>query len=136
MADKAGRNQAKKGKRQNKEEELTMSTGYNPYATAQKQFDSVAEMIGLEPAVRELLRQPMREYHFTIPVRMDNGEVRIFKGYRVQHNDARGRQRRYPVPSPRDRRYRPGLVHGMTWKCSVVDIPGGAKGGIVCDPTT
>lgn len=113
-----------------------MSTGYNPYATAQKQFDSVAEMIGLEPAVRELLRQPMREYHFTIPVRMDNGEVRIFKGYRVQHNDARG-------PAKGGIRFHPhetadtvrALSMWMTWKCSVVDIPlGGAKGGIVCDP--
>ena len=113
-----------------------MSTGYNPYATAQKQFASVAEMIGLEPAVRELLRQPMREYHFTIPVRMDNGEVQIFKGYRVQHNDARG-------PAKGGIRFHPqetadtvrALAMWMTWKCSVVDIPlGGAKGGIVCDP--
>ncbi|NLY88709.1 MAG: Glu/Leu/Phe/Val dehydrogenase [Firmicutes bacterium] len=113
-----------------------MSESYNPYATAQKQFDGVADMIRLEPAVREFLRQPMREYHLTIPVRMDNGEVRIFKGYRVQHNDARG-------PAKGGIRFHPqetvdtvrALAMWMTWKCSVVDIPlGGAKGGIVCDP--
>ena len=113
-----------------------MSAAYNPYATAQKQFDDVADMIQLEPAVREFLRQPMREYHFTIPVRMDNGEVRVFKGFRVQHNDARG-------PAKGGIRFHPhetidtvrALAMWMTWKCSVVDIPlGGAKGGIVCDP--
>jgi len=93
-------------------------------------------MIQLEPAVREFLRQPMREYHFTIPVRMDNGEVRVFKGYRVQHNDARG-------PAKGGIRFHPeetvdtvrALAMWMTWKCSVVDIPlGGGKGGVVCDP--
>ena len=113
-----------------------MSAAYNPYATAQKQFDDVADMIQLEPAVREFLRQPMREYHFTIPVRMDNGEVRVFKGFRVQHNDAKG-------PAKGGIRFHPhetidtvrALAMWMTWKCSVVDIPlGGAKGGIVCDP--
>lgn len=111
---------------------------YNPYETAQAQFDRVAVKIGLDEATRELLRQPMREYHFTIPVHMDDGSVKIFKGYRVQHNDARG-------PAKGGIRFHPAetidtiraLSLWMTWKCSVVDIPlGGGKGGIVCDPRT
>lgn len=109
---------------------------YNPYTTAQEQFDKVASSIGLDEATKELLRQPMREYHFTIPVKMDNGTVKIFKGYRMQHNDARG-------PGKGGIRFHPeetadtvrALSLWMTWKCAVVDIPlGGAKGGIVCDP--
>ncbi|NLO82292.1 MAG: Glu/Leu/Phe/Val dehydrogenase [Clostridiales bacterium] len=112
------------------------SKSYNPYANAQAQFDRVAEMIGLEQGVRELLRQPMREYHFTIPVRMDDGTTKIFKGFRIQHNDARG-------PAKGGIRFHPqetedtvrALAMWMTWKCAVVDIPlGGAKGGVVCDP--
>ena len=63
---------------------------YNPYETAQKQFDHVADQIGLDKSVRELLRQPSREYHFTIPVKMDDGTTKVFNGYRIQHNDARG----------------------------------------------
>jgi len=66
------------------------STSYNPYETAQQQFDSVAEKLNLDSATRELLRQPLREYHFLIPVKMDDGSVKVFKGFRVQHNDARG----------------------------------------------
>jgi glutamate dehydrogenase len=112
------------------------NTSYNPYLTAQAQFDKVAEQLGLDEATRELLRQPMREYHFTIPVRMDDGTVRVFKGYRIQHNDARG-------PAKGGIRFHPdetadtvrALSMWMTWKCAVVDIPlGGGKGGIVCDP--
>ncbi|HHU51298.1 MAG TPA: Glu/Leu/Phe/Val dehydrogenase [Firmicutes bacterium] len=113
-----------------------MSSSYNPYQTAQRQFDQVADMIGLEEPLREMLRQPMREYHFTIPVKMDDGSVKVFKGFRVQHNDARG-------PAKGGIRFHPeetadtvrALSMWMTWKCSVVDIPlGGAKGGVVCDP--
>jgi len=112
------------------------ATSYNPYEIAQEQFDSVAEKIGLGEATRELLRQPMREYHFLIPVKMDDGSVKVFKGYRVQHNDARG-------PAKGGIRFHPhetidtirALSMWMTWKCSVVDIPlGGGKGGIVVDP--
>ena len=66
------------------------NTSYNPYETAQAQFDKVASMIDLDEATRELLRQPMREFHMLIPVRMDDGSIRIFRGYRIQHNDARG----------------------------------------------
>jgi glutamate dehydrogenase len=112
------------------------NTSYNPYAIAQEQFDSVAAKIGLDSATCELLRQPMREYHFLIPVKMDDGSVKVFNGYRIQHNDARG-------PAKGGIRFHPletvdtirALSMWMTWKCSVVDIPlGGGKGGIICDP--
>jgi len=117
---------------------IMSNTSYNPYLTAQAQFDNVARLLGLDEATRELLRQPMREYHFTIPVRMDDGTVRIFKGFRIQHNDARG-------PAKGGIRFHPNetvdtiraLSMWMTWKCAVVDIPlGGGKGGIICDPRT
>lgn len=115
-----------------------MKSSYNPFFTAQEQFDRVADLIGLEPAMREFLRQPMREYHFTIPVKMDDGTSRVFKGFRVQHNDARG-------PAKGGIRFHPeetadtvrALSMWMTWKCSVVDIPlGGGKGGVICNPRT
>ena len=63
---------------------------YNAFTTAQQQFDRAADMLELDQATRDLLRTPMREYHFSIPIRMDDGEMKVFKGYRVQHNDARG----------------------------------------------
>lgn len=109
---------------------------YNPYVTAQTQFDNVADLIGLDQSTRELLRQPSREFHVTIPVKMDDGTVKVFNGYRIQHNDARG-------PAKGGIRFHPqetvdtirALSMWMTWKCAVVDIPlGGAKGGIICDP--
>jgi len=109
---------------------------YNAFETAQAQFDKVADLIGLDEATRQLLRQPIREYHFAIPVRMDDGSVKVFRGYRVQHNDARG-------PAKGGIRFHPqetidtirALAMWMTWKCSVVDIPlGGGKGGVICDP--
>lgn len=103
---------------------------------AQEQFDKVADYLGLDQATRDLLRNPLREYHFLIPVRMDDGSVKVFQGFRVQHNDARG-------PAKGGVRFHPqetidtvkALAMWMTWKCSVVDIPlGGGKGGVVCDP--
>ncbi|MDY0027833.1 MAG: Glu/Leu/Phe/Val dehydrogenase, partial [Candidatus Humimicrobiaceae bacterium] len=109
---------------------------YNPYATAQMQFDRVADIIGLDRPIRDLLRQPSREFHLTIPVKMDDGTVKIFNGYRIVHNDARG-------PAKGGLRFHPqetvdtirALSMWMTWKCAVVDIPlGGSKGGIICDP--
>lgn len=109
---------------------------YNPYVTAQAQFDNVADLIGLDQPSRELLRQPSREFHVTIPVKMDDGTTKVFNGYRIQHNDARG-------PAKGGIRFHPqetvdtirALSMWMTWKCAVVDIPlGGAKGGIICDP--
>ncbi|MDD5701144.1 MAG: Glu/Leu/Phe/Val dehydrogenase [Dehalococcoidales bacterium] len=113
-----------------------IGTSYNPYTTAQAQFDKVASQLELDEGTRELLRQPMREYHLSMPVRMDDGSVKVFKGYRIQHNDARG-------PAKGGIRFHPletadtirALAMWMTWKCSVVDIPlGGSKGGIICDP--
>ena len=110
--------------------------GFNPYEMAQKQFDSVADLLELDQATRDLLRQPLREYHFSIPVQMDDGSVRVFRGFRCQHNDARG-------PCKGGIRFHPqetidtvrALSMWMTWKCAVVDIPlGGGKGGVVCDP--
>ncbi|MBM3305098.1 MAG: Glu/Leu/Phe/Val dehydrogenase [Candidatus Aminicenantes bacterium] len=110
--------------------------GFNPYEMAQKQFDSVAGLLELDQATRDLLRKPLREYHFSIPVRMDDGSVRVFLGFRCQHNDARG-------PCKGGIRFHPqetidtvrALSMWMTWKCAVVDIPlGGGKGGVVCDP--
>jgi glutamate dehydrogenase (NAD(P)+) len=108
----------------------------NSFEIAQAQFDKVAEYLGLDPATRDLLRYPLREYHFAIPVHMDDGQVKIFRGFRVQHNDARG-------PGKGGIRFHPqetidtvrALSMWMTWKCAVVDIPlGGAKGGVICDP--
>ncbi|MDA3905362.1 MAG: Glu/Leu/Phe/Val dehydrogenase [Bacteroidales bacterium] len=109
---------------------------YNAYHSAQKQFDQAAEILELDQATRDLLRTPMREFHFSIPIRMDDGNMQIFKGFRVQHNDARG-------PSKGGIRFHPqetidlvrALAMWVSWKTAVVDIPlGGSKGGIVCDP--
>jgi glutamate dehydrogenase len=114
----------------------TMTKPFNAFEMAQAQFDRVADLINLDQGTRELLREPLREYQFLIPVRMDDGAVRVFKGFRVQHNDARG-------PSKGGIRFHPhetidtvrALAIWMTWKCAVVDIPlGGGKGGVICDP--
>ncbi|HIQ00739.1 MAG TPA: Glu/Leu/Phe/Val dehydrogenase [Anaerolineales bacterium] len=113
-----------------------MSEELNPFAIAQKQLDQAAEIMGLDPATHELLRWPLRELHVTLPVRMDDGAVKIFHGFRVQYNDARG-------PTKGGIRYHPeetidtvrALAAWMTWKTAVVDIPlGGGKGGIICNP--
>ncbi len=114
-----------------------MSTkGFNSFEIAQAQFDKVAALLELDEGTREFLRWPMREYAFSIPVRMDDGHVKVFRGFRVQHNDARG-------PSKGGIRFHPqetadtvrALSMWMTWKCAVVDIPlGGGKGGVICDP--
>ena len=110
--------------------------GFNAFEMAQKQFDTVADLLELDQPTRDLLRQPLREYHFSIPVRIEDGSVRVFRGFRCQHNDARG-------PCKGGIRFHPqetidtvrALSMWMTWKCAVVDIPlGGGKGGVVCDP--
>ena len=110
----------------------------NAFDMAQKQFDHVAKLLKLDPAVSEVLRWPMREYSFRIPIRMDDGSTRVFQGFRVQHNDARG-------PNKGGIRFHPAetidtvraLATWMTWKCAVADIPlGGGKGGVIVDPST
>jgi glutamate dehydrogenase (NAD(P)+) len=110
----------------------------NAFEMAQHQFDHVADLLHLDPQVREILRWPLREFCFRIPVRMDDGTIRVFQGYRVQHNDARG-------PNKGGIRFHPSetidtvraLATWMTWKCAVVDLPlGGGKGGVIVDPAT
>jgi glutamate dehydrogenase (NAD(P)+) len=110
----------------------------NAFTMAQSQFDHVADLLSLDPQVAEMLRWPMREFKFMVPVRMDDGSIRVFFGYRVQHNDARG-------PSKGGIRFHPSetldtvraLAMWMTWKCAVADIPlGGGKGGVAVDPAT
>lgn len=112
------------------------NSSYNPFEIAQKQFDNAADMLDLDQATRDLLRSPMREYHFSIPVRLDDGTVKVFKGYRIQHNDARG-------PAKGGLRFHPeetadsvrALSMWMTWNSAVADLPlGGGKGGVICDP--
>ncbi len=106
------------------------------WRTAQAQFDRAAEIIGLEPELREILREVQREFTCHFPVEMDDGRVEVFTGYRVQHNINRG-------PAKGGIRYHhevsldevKALAMWMTWKCAVVSIPyGGAKGGIIVDP--
>ena len=113
-----------------------MSEVMNPFDIAQHQLAMSAEVMGLGKATHELLRWPMREFHVRFPVRMDDGTTRIYEGFRVQYNDARG-------PTKGGIRFHPAetfdtvraLAAWMTWKCAVVDIPlGGGKGGVVCNP--
>jgi glutamate dehydrogenase len=115
-----------------------MTEATNPFQMAQAQFDRVADLLKLDEPIRQILRWPMREFHFRIPVRMDDGSMRVFEGFRVQHNDARG-------PNKGGIRFHPAetfdtvraLATWMTWKCAVADIPlGGGKGGVIVDPAT
>lgn len=108
----------------------------NPYDVAIAQFDEAADRLGLSQPMRAILRKPKRELIVNFPVRMDNGDVEMFTGYRVQHNINRG-------PAKGGIRFSPevsldevrALAMWMTWKCAVVGIPfGGAKGGVICDP--
>ncbi len=108
----------------------------NPFAIAQAQLDQAASLLNLDPDLHELLRQPMAEHHVRIPVRMDDGRVRVFSGFRVQYNNARG-------PCKGGIRFHPeetidtvrALAAWMTWKCALADIPlGGGKGGVICNP--
>jgi glutamate dehydrogenase (NAD(P)+) len=108
----------------------------NPFAIAQKQLDEAAAILGLDPATHALLREPLRELIVSIPLRMDDGSVRVYRGYRVQYNDARGAckggLRWHPDETIDTVR---ALAAWMTWKTAVVDIPlGGGKGGVTCNP--
>src|SRR5574337_1506194 len=108
----------------------------NPFRISQIQFDLAAEYLKLDPGLRQVLRTPKRVLEVSIPTKMDNGQVKVFNGYRVQHNIARG-------PAKGGIRYHPGvtldevkaLAMWMTWKTATVNVPfGGGKGGIICDP--
>jgi glutamate dehydrogenase len=115
-----------------------MADMINAFTMAQSQFDQAAEMLNLDPQIAEMLRWPMREFRFMIPVDMDDGTKRVFFGYRIQHNDARG-------PCKGGIRFHPSetldtvraLAMWMTWKTAVADIPlGGGKGGVAVDPSS
>lgn len=108
----------------------------NPLRIAQIQFDMAAEFLKLDPGLRQVLRTPRRVLEVSIPVKLDNGQLKVFSGFRVQHNMARG-------PAKGGIRYHPNitldevkaLASWMTWKTAMVNIPyGGAKGGVICDP--
>ena len=111
-------------------------TGINPFEVAKQQIDACANILKLSPSVTAMLKTPMRELHVSLPVRMDDGSIKVFQGFRVQYNDARG-------PAKGGIRFHPdetidtvrALASWMTWKCALLDLPlGGAKGGIICNP--
>jgi glutamate dehydrogenase (NAD(P)+) len=112
------------------------ASSINPFETARKQIDIVADLLTLDPGMRQILKHPKRELTVNFPVRMDDGSYRVFTGHRVQYNMARG-------PTKGGIRYHPqvtidevrALAAWMTWKCAVVNLPyGGGKGGVICDP--
>ena len=114
----------------------TFTEDLNPFRIAMQQFDTAAAKLNLDPGMREVLRSPRRALSLHLPIKMDNGSVKVFEGFRVQHNNSRG-------PCKGGIRYHPNvsfdevqaLASWMTWKCATVNIPfGGAKGGIICDP--
>jgi len=111
-------------------------TKENPFLVAQRQLDQCAKILNLDPGVQAILRVPSRELHVSIPVKMDDGSLKVFQGFRVQYNDAKG-------PCKGGIRFHPeetidtvrALAAWMTWKCSLLDLPlGGGKGGIICNP--
>jgi len=108
----------------------------NAFDVVKQQIDSCAEILGLSPDVTAMLKTPVRELHVALPVRMDDGSTRVFQGFRVQYNDARGITkggiRFHPDETIDTVR---ALAAWMTWKCALLDLPlGGAKGGVVCNP--
>ncbi len=116
--------------------QMTQADEFNPFLSMAKLFDTAADHLGLDEGIREVLRRPDREMTVAIPIMLDNGTLKVFTGYRVQHNFSRG-------PCKGGIRYAPdvnldevrALSAWMTWKCAVVDVPfGGGKGGVICDP--
>src|ERR687887_299804 len=119
------------------EDDIKMPKETNPFESMMERFDRAAQLLDLDPDLYAVLRVPSREIKVYIPVKMDSGRIEVFEGFRVQHNFARG-------PAKGGIRYSPdvtidevrALAAWMTWKCAVVNVPfGGAKGGIICDPT-
>ncbi|HEY4684618.1 MAG TPA: Glu/Leu/Phe/Val dehydrogenase [Dehalococcoidia bacterium] len=114
----------------------TLTAPESAFETAQAQLRKVADLLSLDPGLTEILAHPRRELTVHFPVRMDDGQTRVFTGYRVQHNDARGPVKgglRYSKRVSLDEVR--ALAMWMTWKCAVVNLPyGGAKGGVVVDP--
>ena len=117
---------------------LAPATADNPWLNAQRQFDNAAEILNLTPGLRAVLREVRRELVVRFPVKLDNGGLRVFEGYRVQHNVTRG-------PAKGGLRFHPAtdidevkaLAMWMTWKCALTNLPfGGAKGGVAVDPAT
>jgi glutamate dehydrogenase (NAD(P)+) len=108
----------------------------NPFRIAQIQFDMAAEFLKLDPGLRQILRTPKRILEVSIPTKMDNGQVKVLTGYRVQHNVARGPAKggvRFHSNVTLDEMK--ALAAGMTWKTATVNVPfGGAQGGVICDP--
>ena len=118
-------------------EKPALADEFNPLLSAEARLDNAAARLGLDDGMRKVLRSPAREVTVNIPVPLDDGRLEVFTGYRVQHSIARG-------PAKGGIRYAPdvtldevrALASWMTWKCAVTNVPfGGAKGGIVCDPT-
>jgi glutamate dehydrogenase (NAD(P)+) len=108
----------------------------NPFEIVRKQVDKCSRILKLEADVTDVLKHPLRELHLSLPVHMDNGAVKVFQGYRVQYNDAKG-------PTKGGIRFHPdetidtirALAAWMTWKCALLDLPlGGGKGGVICNP--
>jgi len=108
----------------------------NPFTIAQQQLDQCAKILNLDIGILDILKVPMRELHVSLPIRMDDGSIKVFQGFRVQYNDARG-------PCKGGIRFHPdetidtvrALAAWMTWKCSLLDLPlGGGKGGVICNP--
>jgi len=112
------------------------STDQDPFESMMARFEVAAMLIDLDPGLYKYLKTPQKQIIVAIPIQMDDGEIEVFEGYRVIHNDVRG-------PSKGGIRYSPhvnlpevkALAAWMTWKCAVVNLPfGGAKGGVKCDP--
>jgi glutamate dehydrogenase (NAD(P)+) len=108
----------------------------NPFSIAKRQLDQCARILNLEPGIHEVLRAPVRELHVSLPVRMDDGAIKVFQAFRVQYNDAKG-------PTSGGIRFHPeesidnvrSHAAWMTWKCALLDLPlGGGKGGVICNP--